>query len=53
MGVAWIVQEVEKDSQDEKELHVLSKEGFWLKRTWWIEEEHQVAQPNSVRAVYR
>jgi len=24
MGFAWIVQEVDKDSQDEKELHVLS-----------------------------
>ena len=28
VGVAWIVQEAEKDSQDEKELHVFSTEGF-------------------------
>ena len=53
MCVAWIVQEVEKDRQDEKELHILLKIGFGLKRTWWIEEKCQMAHPDCVKAVNR
>ena len=33
MGIAWIVQEVEKDSQKEKELHVLSAQQKGLTQT--------------------